>query len=68
MLRLLDRSRLPELPSLNLDKSLAQELQILLALTIEYWLDKKIQSNSFMEQVQRESQPRESDPEVAREH
>jgi len=68
VLRLLDRSRLPELPSLNLDKSLARELQSLLALTIEYWLDKKIQSTSFMGQLQRESQLRESEPEVAREN
>ena len=54
VLRLLDRSRPTEIPSIQMDVSLAQEIKSLLKMSIEYWLDKQIQSNSFMEQLHRE--------------
>ena len=54
VLRLLDRSQLREIPSLKLSDSLAQEIKSLLGMSIEYWLDKQIQSNSFLEQLHRE--------------
>ena len=56
VLRLLDRSQLREIPSLKLSDSLAQEIKSLLGMSIEYWLDKQIQSNSFLEQLHREEQ------------
>ena len=57
VLRLLDRSQPTEIPSLHMGDTLAQELQTLLGVTIEYWLDKQIRSNSFLLQLQRESTP-----------
>ena len=57
VLRLLDRSQPTEIPSLHMSDTLAQELQSLLGVTIEYWLDKHIRSNSFLQQLQRESKP-----------
>ena len=51
VLRLLHRTRMAELPALPMDAALAQELRALLSITIQYWLDKEIQSNSFLEHV-----------------
>ena len=53
VLRLLDRLPLTELPRLELDNGLAQELKSTLGSTVEYWLDKEIRSNSFLEHLQR---------------
>jgi DNA repair protein RecO (recombination protein O) len=55
VLRLLDRSRATEIPALRMSNALVQELKTLLAITIEYWLDKQIQSNTFLEQLHSES-------------
>jgi len=51
VLRLLHRTRMADLPALTMDAALARELKALLSITIQYWLDKEIQSNSFMEHV-----------------
>jgi hypothetical protein len=40
-----------------MDVPLAQEIKSLLKMSVEYWLDKQIQSNSFMEQLHREGKP-----------
>ena len=52
VLRLLHRTRMAELPALSMNAALARELRALLSITIQYWLDKEIRSNSFMEHVQ----------------
>ena len=57
VLRLMDRSRPTEIPSIHMGDSLSQELKSLLKMSIEYWLDKQIQSNSFLEQLHREDKP-----------
>ena len=51
VLRLLHRTQIAELPDLTMDAALARELKALLSVTVRYWLDKEIQSNSFMEHV-----------------
>ncbi len=51
VLRLLHRTRMAELPTLTMNAALARELRALLGITIQYWLDKEIQSNSFLEHV-----------------
>ena len=51
VLRLLHRTRMAELPTLAMNATLAREVKALLSITIQYWLDKEIQSNSFMEHV-----------------
>ena len=51
VLRLLHRSRIADLPTLAINADLAHELKVLLGITIQYWLDKDIQSNSFLEHV-----------------
>ena len=48
VLRLLARSHVAELPSLDLDAALAQELKAILTGTVQYWLDKEIRTNSFL--------------------
>ena len=53
VLRLLHRTRLAELPTLTMDDRLSRELKALLGITIQYWLDKEIQSNSFLDHVHR---------------
>ena len=57
VLRMLGRSRLVEIPSLHLDGVLAQELRTVLATTVQYWLDKEIRSNSFLEDLRRSAAP-----------
>jgi DNA repair protein RecO (recombination protein O) len=57
VLRLLDRSQNAQIPSIELDASLSLEIRSLLKMSIEYWLDKQIQSNSFLEQLHREEKP-----------
>jgi len=49
VLRLLHRSNLAELPSLQLDGALAGELKALLTTTVEFWLDREIRSHRFLE-------------------
>ena len=51
VLRLLHRTRMADLPALSMDAALARELKALLSTTIQYWLDKEIRSNSFLEHV-----------------
>ncbi len=51
VLRLLHRTRTADLPALTMNAALARELRVLLSITIQYWLDKEIRSNSFMEHV-----------------
>ena len=55
VLRLLDRSPLTQVPSLQISNALARELKTLLGITVEYWLDKRVQSNLIMEQLQVEA-------------
>ena len=55
VLRLLHRGPLPDVIPLKMDDNLAAELKSLLTGTVSYWLDKEIRSNSFLEQLYRES-------------
>jgi DNA repair protein RecO (recombination protein O) len=55
VLRLLHRSPLPSVMGLKADPTLAYELKSVLGGTVRYWLDKEIRSNSFLEQLHRES-------------
>ena len=55
VLRLLHRSPLASVMGLKADPGLAYELKSVLAGTVSYWLDKDIRSNSFLEQLHRES-------------
>ena len=55
VLRLLHRGPLLEIIPLKVASALAQELKAVLSGTVVYWLDKDIRSNSFLEQLQRES-------------
>ena len=48
VLRLLARSHTAELPSLYLDAALTQELKAILTGTVQYWLDKEIRTNTFL--------------------
>ena len=57
VLRLLHRSRVSKLPSLTMNSNLAQELNSLLGMTVQYWLDKEIRSNSFLEHLHRRPGP-----------
>ena len=52
VLRFFDRSGLPDLDRLHVDKSLAEELKGLLAAAVRYWLDREIRSKSFLEHLQ----------------
>jgi DNA repair protein RecO (recombination protein O) len=52
VLRLLCQSRLGELPRLQMNQALEHELKSLLGVTVEYWLDKEIRSNSFLEHLE----------------
>ena len=52
VLRLLHRSRVARLPTLVLDTPLEQELKSLLAGAVNYWLDKEIRSNLFLEHLE----------------
>jgi len=55
VLRLLHRGPLPEVIPLQVSGDLEQELKSLLTTTVRYWLDREIQSNSFLEQLYQES-------------
>ncbi|MCH7605788.1 MAG: DNA repair protein RecO [Chloroflexi bacterium] len=57
VLRLLDRSRTNETPAVKISESLSRELKSILSTTVEYWLDKQLQSKSLMEQLNSESRP-----------
>ena len=52
VLRLLHNSRITELPRLQINDDLGQELKSLLSVTINYWLDKEIRSNSFIHHLE----------------
>ena len=58
VLRLLQRSNLADILPLRLPANLESELKSLLTTTVTYWLDKEIRSNSFLEQLHRESKSR----------
>ena len=53
VLRLLARSDAATLPSLTLDDTLTQELRAILTGTLQYWLDREIRTNSFLNQLAR---------------
>ncbi len=55
VLRLLDRSRPGSLQPLRMSDNLKKDLQSLLELTLEYWLDFQIRSNAFIEQLHNEA-------------
>jgi DNA repair protein RecO (recombination protein O) len=52
VLRLLHHSQVAELPHLQINEALEQELKSLLSSTIIYWLDKEIRSNSFIDHLE----------------
>jgi DNA repair protein RecO (recombination protein O) len=52
VLRLLHHSRVTALPHLQINEALAQELKSLLSSAIDYWLDKEIRSNSFIDHLE----------------
>ena len=52
VLRLLDRTRLEDMPPLRMDEALARELKTLLSTTVQYWLDKEIRTSAFLEHLQ----------------
>jgi DNA repair protein RecO (recombination protein O) len=52
VLRLLHHSRVAELPRLQINEALGLELRSLLNSTIDYWLDKEIRSNSFIDHLE----------------
>ena len=53
VLRLLHRRSIHELPKLKLSVPLDQEIKSILGTTVEYWLDKEIRTNSFLDHLQR---------------
>jgi DNA repair protein RecO (recombination protein O) len=54
VLRLLARSHAADLPTLRLNPSLVLELKAILTGTVQYWLDKEIRTNSFLNHLARE--------------
>ena len=54
VLRFLDRAYLPELSKLHVHRyrGLEEELKSILSVTLTYWLDKEIQSKTFMEHLE----------------
>ena len=60
VLRLLARSPAAELPALDLDATLAQELKAILTGTVQYWLEKEIRTNSFLNLLAGVNGPRQS--------
>lgn len=52
VIRLLHHSRVTELPHLQINEALGQELKSLLSSAIDYWLDKEIRSNSFIDHLE----------------
>ena len=57
VLRLLDRSSPAGIQPLRMSENLKREVQGLLEVTLEYWLDFQIRSNSFLKDLHRESHP-----------
>jgi hypothetical protein len=49
---LLHHSRVAEIPYLQINEALGQELKSLLSSAIDYWLDKEIRSNSFIDHLE----------------
>ena len=58
VLRLLHRGTLREAIPLKVGTGLAEELKSLMGNTVSYWLEREIRSNSFLEQLHRESKRR----------
>ena len=58
VLRLLARSHVTDLPALLLDPTLTQELKAILTGTVQYWLDKEIRSNTFLNHLAHEDAQR----------
>ena len=52
VLRFFDRSGLSNLATLNVDKTLSDELAVLLGSGISYWVDREIRSKRFLEHLQ----------------
>jgi DNA repair protein RecO (recombination protein O) len=55
VLRLLHRGSLKEIIPLQVAGDLERELKSLLTITVRYWLEREIRSNSFLEQLYQES-------------
>ena len=55
VLRLLDRSSPGSIQPVRMGQNLKREVQGLLEVTLEYWLDFQIRSNSFLKDLNRES-------------
>ncbi len=55
VLRLLDRTSLADLHPLQIDDALARELKTLLESAVEFWLDKRVMSQSVLDQVAMEA-------------
>lgn len=53
VLRLLARSDSFQLPALKLDTALSQELKTILTGTVQYWLDKEIRTDAFLNHLAR---------------
>ena len=53
VLRLLARSQATELPVLRLELGLSLELKAILTGTVQYWLDREIRTNSFLNHLAR---------------
>ena len=57
VLRLLDRSSPGSIHPLRMSENLKGEVRGLLEVTLEYWLDFQIRSNSFLKELHHESRP-----------
>ena len=52
VLRMLHRTPLPDIPDLKMSQPVALELKSVLGASVQYWLEKEIRSNSFLEHLQ----------------
>ena len=53
----MDRSALTDLTSLRVQNEQQEEVENLLSATLKYWLDREIQSKSFIEHLERTRNP-----------
>lgn len=66
ILRLMHRNRIDQLPQLQINDALEQEVKSLLGSAIDYWIDKEIRSNSFLKQLEHWSKSRVSSKAASR--
>ena len=57
ILRFMDRGTLTDLTSLRVQNEQQEEVENLLSATLKYWLDREIQSKSFIEHLERTRNP-----------